>query len=150
MGRKRQSAEPIPVEYVRECFIIRDGVLIWRERPSSHFPARPDDSARTNRKHAGSPAGFRGPGGKPLVRFVYGGRTRRVALLRAAWIVATGELPKGAVKPRDANEWNCQPSNLIVLKFGREPAQRGRRKPCAAPSERRCDPEGAGRIRTAG
>ena len=50
---------------------------------------------------------------------MYNGKTRRVALLRVAWIVRTGELPKGAVRPRDGDEWNASSDNLLVLKLGR-------------------------------
>ena len=66
-----------------------------------------------------------GPNGKPLVRLRYGGRTRRVALLRVAWIVATGEHPKGAVRPRDGDEWNASEGNLILVRRGHNPFSSG-------------------------
>ena len=67
---------------------------------------------------AGRKAGFEGPRGRPLVRLVYNGKTRRLALLRTAWIVAAGELPDGPVQPRDGNEWNAAYENLIVIRHG--------------------------------
>ena len=106
MGRPQLIQPPVPVEYVRDALQVRlDGQLIWRERPRGHFPCRTDDASRFNNQRAGEPAGFRGPNGKPVVRFMYGGKTRRVALLKAAWIVATGELPRGPILPRDADQW---------------------------------------------
>ena len=122
MGRRRGPVAPLDPTYVQACFEVRDdGVLCWRERPREHFGARPDDCSRFNNQREGSEAGFAGPGGKPLVRFVVNGRTRRVALLRVAWICATGEVPRGAVRPRDGNEWNAAFDNLIVTKSGARP-----------------------------
>ena len=121
MGRPQLSQPPVPVAFIQEAFDVRDGVLIWRERPGSHFPHRVDDCQRFNNQRAGEPAGFAGPDGKPMVRLQYEGRTRRIALLRVAWIVATGQLPTGAVRARDGNEWNASAENLIEVKRGVNP-----------------------------
>ena len=123
MGRRQQTRPQVPPEFVRECFTIGDnsGQLLWRDRPASHFPNRRADHQHFNTMFAGKPAGMVGPGGKPLVRFVYEGHTRRVALLRLAWVVATGELPNGVVRPRDGDEWNASADNLIVIKAGPRP-----------------------------
>ena len=121
MGRRREPVTPVDVAFVREAFEVRDGVVVWRSRPDSHFPCRRDDATRFAALRAGSSAGFKGPGGKPLVRFMVNGRTRRVSLLRIAWVVATGELPHGVVRARDGNEWNASFDNLIVTKHGRDP-----------------------------
>ena len=118
MGRPQTSQPPLPIEFIQQCFDVRDRQLIWRERPHEHFPHRLDDASRFNNQRAGGPAGFAGPDGKPMVRIQYGGKTRRVALLRVAWIVATGELPHGVVRPRDGDEWNASEGNLIVVKCG--------------------------------
>ena len=127
MGRQRQTRPPVDVEFIQQAFATRqDGTLIWRERPASHFPARTDDTARFNNQRAGEPAGFAGPGGKPLVRFRYGGKTRRLALLKVAWIVATGQAPNGAVRPRDGDEWNARRENLILTKRGPRPFDWGK------------------------
>ena len=126
MGRRQQTEPPVPATYIRECFHVRDGALVWRERPASHFPERPDDVTRFNNLRASEPAGFRGPNGEPLVRFVYDGKPRRMAMLRVAWIVATGELPCGAVKPRDGDQWNASPQNLILTKRGPRPYDQGK------------------------
>ena len=120
MGRSRVTEPPVPIEFFCETFAVHGRTVVWRERPAAHFPHRPDDHMRFNNQRAGEPAGFRGPGGRPLVRFVYNGKTRRVALLKVGWIVRTGELPKGAVRPRDGDEWNASSDNLLVLKLGRD------------------------------
>ena len=49
-----------------------------------------------------------------------------VALLRVAWIVHVGELPHGAVRPRDGDEWNAAFENLIVTKSGARPFDQAR------------------------
>jgi hypothetical protein len=121
MGRQKQTESPVPIEFIRECFDIHDRQLIWKERPRDHFPCRPDDASRFNGLRAGGPAGMAGPDRKPMVRFQYQGATRRIALLRVAWIVATGELPHGVVRPRDGDEWNASEENLIVVKRGGNP-----------------------------
>ena len=121
MGRTYQTQPPVPIEFIRECFDIRDRQLIWLERPADHFPERSDDHTRFNNLRAGGPAGMAGPDGKPMVRLQFRGVTRRIALLKVAWVVATGELPHGAVRPRDGDEWNASAENLIVTRHGRDP-----------------------------
>jgi hypothetical protein len=120
VGRPHTTRPQVPPEFIQQCFIVGDnsGKLLWRERPPEHFLQRRQDHRHFSAAFAGKPAGMLGPGGKPLVRFVYEGHTRRVALLKVAWIVATGELPCGVVRPRDGDEWNATAANLIVTKAG--------------------------------
>jgi hypothetical protein len=60
MGRPAQTPPPVPVEYVQQCFAVRqDGQLIWRERPRDHFPHRVEDHANFNVRFAGKPASYR-------------------------------------------------------------------------------------------
>lgn len=33
----REGIKEVPVEYLKECFEYRDGVLIWKNRPLEHF-----------------------------------------------------------------------------------------------------------------
>jgi hypothetical protein len=104
MGRAQQTQPPVEPELIRQCFAIRqDDQLIWRERPPSHFPARVDDTARFNHQRSGEPEGFRGPNGKPVVRFMYGGKTRRIALLKAAWIVGDRRASVGPILPHNGD-----------------------------------------------
>ncbi len=44
--------------YLQEAFEVRDGVIVWRERPRQHFPERPEDHGNWNTRFAGLPAGF--------------------------------------------------------------------------------------------
>ena len=119
MGRKQQTEPPVPPEFVKQCFAIRqDGQLIWRERPAEHFPHRRADHACFNSQRAGERAGREGPSGRPLVRFQYEGRTRRLALLKAAFIAQTGEYPCGPVKTKNANGQDCRLANLTVAPYG--------------------------------
>ena len=115
MGRTYQTQPPLPVKYVRDALQVRqDGQLIWRERPREHFPHRVDDCQRFNNLRAGSPAGFAGPDGRLMVRVQYQGRTRRIAALRVAWMLATGAPPKGTVRARNGDDRDLRPENLIL------------------------------------
>lgn len=125
MGRPIQTLPQAPASFIAECFAIRMsrpgyGVLVGRERPREHFPCRPDDRARWNNLHAGKPVGF-AVNGALVVRFQYEGKTRRLALLRAAWVVAAGAYPDGVVKPRDGDPHNAALDNLLLLKAGAKP-----------------------------
>jgi DNA-binding transcriptional ArsR family regulator len=62
----------------------------------------------------GGSAGFL-VGDKPMVRLQVGGKTRRIALARAAWIVHHGEYPNGSVQPCDGDHWNASPANLTLV-----------------------------------
>jgi hypothetical protein len=100
VGRKAQDHPPVPATYIREAFHVRqDGQLVWRERPESHFPCRPEDHARFNRQRAGQPAGFK-INGQHVVRLQFDGRTRRIAASRVAWCLSAGEWPSGLLAKR--------------------------------------------------
>ncbi len=104
MGRRGPLTEPlVPAPVLAKAFEIRDGALVHRQ------------SKRTDL--VGEPAGFE-VGGRPVVRVQYNGKTRRVGLLRAAWILHHGGYPTGAVQPRDGNPWNAAPENLEVAPHG--------------------------------
>jgi hypothetical protein len=109
----RGVAEPlVPVAVIRQKFGLRqDGMLIHRESKRSDL--------------IGEPAGF-AVNGHPVVRVEYSGRTRRVGLMRAAWIVVHNAYPLGAVRPRDGDRWNCAPGNLEVVGSGPCRADRSR------------------------
>jgi hypothetical protein len=125
MGRPQQTQPQVPVEFVQECFDLRDGCLVWRERPVDHFPHRVDDHQRFNGQRAGSEAGYPGPDGRLMVQFTYGGHTRRIAASRIAWCLSSGEWPRGQVRARDGDENNLRPANLIVTQRGKNPAAIG-------------------------
>jgi hypothetical protein len=63
MGRKKQSIPPLDIEFIRECFAVRqDGTLVRRE---CHVAAL-----------AHEPATFRGPGNRLMVASMSTGRAR--------------------------------------------------------------------------
>ena len=101
MGRGVQVEPPLPVDFLAACFTVSDaGVLVWKRRLAEHFPARTEDAAIFNARFEGKSAGFL-IGGETFVRVQYRGKTRRMAALRAAFIVANGRYPVGVVEPRD-------------------------------------------------
>ena len=59
--------------------------------------------------------------GRLLCRVYVDGRVRRIVASKAVWIVATGELPHGVVKPRDGDEHDLRESNLIEVRRGPKP-----------------------------
>ena len=94
MGRGVQLEPPVPVGVIARSFGIRqDGALIHR------------DSKRGDL--IGEPAGFL-VRDRPMVRIQFGAHTRRIGLLRAAWVVAYGAYPLGAVRPKDGDHWNAR------------------------------------------
>jgi DNA-binding Lrp family transcriptional regulator len=113
VGRKRQTEPPVPATYIREAFHVRqDGRVIRRDHRLAAL--------------AHEPTGYRGPDGTPIVGVAYQGRTRRIALLRLAYVLAFDQWPKGQVQPRDGDEWNGAASNLRVIRRGRNPFATGK------------------------
>jgi hypothetical protein len=102
MGRGVQQGPLVPVAVLTKAFEVRDGALVHRATRRSDL--------------SGAPAGFLVKD-RPVVRIQYGDRTRRVGLLQAAWIVAHGAYPLGAVRPRDGDPWNCAASNLMLVRL---------------------------------
>lgn len=120
MGRGRQREDPVPPQFLRECFAVggNSGHLLWRRRPKDHFPQRAEDHASWNAKFAGKPAGFV-LNGQMIVRVQWRGKTRQMLTTRVAWIVATGSYPKGMIEARNGDETDLRPSNLIETQPGR-------------------------------
>ena len=100
MGRACQTEPPVPVEFIQKSFCVRDGCLVHRQSK--------------RRDLVGEPAGFLVVD-KPMVRLQVGGKTRRIAALRAAWVLAHGEYPNGSVQPCDGDLWNASPDNLTLV-----------------------------------
>src|SRR5579871_5595915 len=105
MGRKH-AQPPVPVEFMREAFEVRDGVIV---------------RLRTN-----EPTLFeRGPSDHLLVRVMIDGRIRRIAAPRLAWALATGEWAHGPVRLRDEHA-GYGAENLVLLRRGQNPFAVGR------------------------
>jgi hypothetical protein len=117
MGRKRVTEPPLDVGVIQASFTLRqNGALI--------------------RSSTLEPAAFTGPGNKLLVRVYRQGRIRRIAYLRAAWILATGEIPRGVIRPRDGDERNATATNLLLTKAGARPFDQGNGARASALAER--------------
>jgi hypothetical protein len=107
MGRKQQTQPPIPATTIREAFHVRqDGQIV--------------------RRSTGEIATFSGPGAQLLVRVYHQGCIRRFAAGRIAWVLATGEWPKGVVRCRNGVDDDLRPENLIVVKAGAHPFDQAR------------------------
>lgn len=80
------------VEFLRECFDCREGVLYWRERPASHFQ-RPANQAAFNTKTAGKRAGKIGSRGYVTVGLRINGSAISMAAHRIIWALHAGAWP---------------------------------------------------------
>jgi Mn-dependent DtxR family transcriptional regulator len=93
---------PVEPEFIRQAFAVTtQGVLV--------------------RRSTGSDATFRGPNARQLVRVYCEGRVKRLVASKTAWIVHTGQNPRGVVRHRDGDEHNFAASNLIETKRGPRP-----------------------------
>lgn len=80
------------VEFLRECFECRDGVLYWKQRPASHF-IKPADQMAFNTKTAGKEAGKRGDDGYVHVGLRVNGKSISMAAHRVVWAMHYGVWP---------------------------------------------------------
>ena len=102
MGRQKTPAVPVEPEFIRQAFAVTtQGVLV--------------------RRSTGSDATFRGPNARQLVRVYCEGRIKRLVASKTAWIVHTGQNPRGVVRHRDGDEHNFAAFNLIETKRGPRP-----------------------------
>jgi DNA-binding Lrp family transcriptional regulator len=102
MGRKK-AAEAIPVAFIRDAFMVGS------------------NSGQIVRRSTGEVGTFVGPGGRLLVRVYRQGRIKRLVASKTAWIVHTGQHPRGVVRHRDGDAHNFAASNLIETKRGPRP-----------------------------
>lgn len=106
----RVDAKPLPsAQYIRECFdyVPTTGVLIWRERPVSHFPSEHRRN-NINARFAGHIAGSVGPRGYVIVSLA----DQRYLAHRVIWKLVTGTEPPPHVDHKDTNPSNNQWENL--------------------------------------
>ena len=102
MGRQKTIAPPVEPQFLRQAFAVTtQGVLI--------------------RRSTGLDATFRGPNTRQLVRVYCEGRIKRLVASKTAWIVHTGQNPRGVVRHRDGDEHNFAAFNLIETKRGPRP-----------------------------
>jgi hypothetical protein len=89
----RKAAESITVEFLRECFEYREGVIYWRERPPHHFQSAAHH-ATFIKKSAGKPAGRKEPKGYVCVKFRNNGNGVCISAHRIIWAMHHGAWPK--------------------------------------------------------
>ena len=83
MGQGTQSEPPISADFVQQHFVVgqNSGELL-----------------RRGIRFAGEPATYRNEDRDPRVRLTFNGKRRTMTASRLAWMLATGEHPKGMVK----------------------------------------------------
>ena len=84
MGRSCQTQPPVPIEFIRECFDLRDGVLIGGSVPKRISNIDPM-TGRAGTTCTLATSGFAGPDGRLMARLQFEGATRRIAATRIAW-----------------------------------------------------------------
>lgn len=93
VSNKQLSArERVSIQFLRECFEYREGVLYWTERPAHHF-RRPADHATFIKKSAGKPAGRKEPKGYICVKFRNGGHGVTLSAHHIVWALHHGRWP---------------------------------------------------------
>jgi HNH endonuclease len=120
-------------EFLHECFVYDDGVLIWKDRPRSHFNS---DSGwrQTKTKFSGKIAGCidnRGGQGSPRIKIGLTLNGKMVLFYRYAliWIMFGNEIPEGfEVDHKDTNPANDRIENLRLAKRAQNIANTGLRR----------------------
>lgn len=88
-----KTEELLGIEFVRECFEYRDGVLYWSmTRPEHHFGRRSDYLA-FQKKTAGKPAGRRAEDGHINIKFRRNGKAAQLSAARVVWMLHKGSWP---------------------------------------------------------
>ena len=95
------QTKDIPIEFLRECFEYNPetGILIWKERPESHFigSRAQNPVSRFNTRYAGKQVGTLNRGYLQTRLHIDGERYTTVNVHRICWALATGEWPKNEI-----------------------------------------------------
>lgn len=120
-----------PVQFLRECYDYEPdtGLLRWKKRPVEHFSDAPHAQG-FNRQFAGRRAGSYKDNGYLETRACFQGKPRLMLVHRVAWVLMTGEWPKGDIDHRngikDDNRWsNLRDVTRSVNGQNRHSATRG-------------------------
>jgi hypothetical protein len=95
-GTRSSHKARMSLQFLRECFEYRDGVLYWRDRPSSHFK-RPADHATFIKKSAGKPAGRKAADGYIQIKFRLDGLAVCVSAHHVIWALHNGKWPEQTI-----------------------------------------------------
>lgn len=109
-----ESEKLLGMEFCRECFEYREGVLYWKQRPESHFTRRLDWQG-FNSKHAGKKAGRIGKDGYIHIKFRRGmSGTASYSLTghRVIWMLHHGKWPDHCIDHMDRDRTNNRIENL--------------------------------------
>ena len=123
---RERMARPLPdVSRLQQLFSLRDGILIWRERPCSDFQTR-DRWLTFNRRYAKNAAGWRDARGYLQV-WADG---KKYWAHRIIFALANGAVPLETeiVDHIDGNPNNNQPSNLRLADQSKNVSNGKRRK----------------------
>lgn len=98
----------LSIEYLKECFSFQDdGILIWKERPDSHFSCKAK-AITTNKQRAGRIAGIIGKDGYVIVRVA----NRLYPAHIIVFAIHYGFWPDREIDHKDRSRLNNKPSNL--------------------------------------
>jgi hypothetical protein len=112
------------LEYARECFEYRDGVLYWRERPAHHF-RRAADHITFIKKSAGKVAGRQEPKGYIAVKMRLEGRPVCISAHRIIWLLHYGKWPEYTIDHINRNKRDNRIENLRDVTMGENLLNRG-------------------------
>lgn len=107
-----KTEELLGIEFVRECFEFRDGVLYWSlTRPDHHF-GRHSDYETFQKKTAGKPAGRRAEDGHITVKFRRNGKAVQLSAHRVVWMMHHGHWPEHRIGHINGNPSDNRIENL--------------------------------------
>jgi hypothetical protein len=118
------AQDRLSIEFLRECFEYRDGVLYWRERPAHHFK-RPADHLTFLKKSAGKPAGRSEPKGYLCVKMRIDGHPICPSVHRIVWAMHHGKWPEHTIDHIDRNKSNNRIENLRDVTMSENLMNRG-------------------------
>ena len=106
-----ESEAKFSVEFARECFEYRDGVLYWRDRPAHHFKRSADHETFIKRS-AGKPAGRQERKGYVTIKLRVNGIGVCVTAHRIIWAMHYGKWPTYTIDHINRNRLDNRIENM--------------------------------------